>query len=265
MMADHRTEYTPTERIDGLIFDWRNPRSSRLAKMAILAATLGIFVFLFSIIRITMGQPPIQEVKSASAMMLFAGNDPMDWAEQARALGPFPTRFDPVDWGLARDLFDQSLGAALERTTPVSSRRFLDFPGESRVPQLPLVSKGSRVLPRVAPPELPVMSAATGVRTTPVLYPLGGAMDALPESTPAFVSEVSPAMASQLWRFLLQVSPEGVVQHAVAMVGHNTPGRVELAEWLESHRFPTATHGRDRWVAVALTFQNQPLDGTDDP
>jgi hypothetical protein len=229
-----------------------------------VAFAAGIFIFPLSIIRINLGKPPIQETHGASLMILTPENDPMHWIELARDLGPFPTRFDPTDWEPSRmrvaDVFD----GIRDRSIPPYQPSYLDFPDEGSPPSVPLVVKGSRILPGISPPDFKPLHTVR-MRPTPSLYPLSVDASELPETSPPFRVEVTPEMASQPWRFILQVSPDGSVPHAVALIGQNTPGRVDLADWLQAHRFPATEETRDRWVAIAVTFQNQPDHGTDDP
>lgn len=263
MDAD-RTGYARTPGGGGLIFDWQTHRTPRFGKLGIFAIAVCVLVLPLSILRINLGNPPIQETQSASMMMLTPQNDPMHWLDAARDLGPFPTRFDPVDWQPSQALVEDVLAKVRDRTIPPYQPRYRDLPAEGPPPPLPLVVKGSRVLPTVAAPDFERMDAIA-VRSMPTLYPLTGNAAVLPEISPPFEAEVSPEMADQPWRFILQISPDGSVLHAVAMVGHNAPGLANLTAWLHAHQFPSREEPRDRWIAVAVTFQNQRANGTDDP
>jgi len=263
MMAAIRTEYTQPNA-DGLIFDWRTPRTPRLTKLAMIAFAAVIFVLPLSVVRIQTGKPPIMEAQSASMMMLTPGQDPMQWLEMARALGPFPTRFDPTEWEPSQAIFAEAMGDIRDRSIPPHQPRFQDLPTDGAPPEVPIVAKGSRVLPAIAPPEFKTMQAIR-MQPRPMLYPLSVDAGALPDSRIPFDAEVSSETAYQAWRFLLQIAPDGTVLQAVALIGHNTPGRSELTEWLQAHRFPAQEKLSDRWVAVAVTFQNEPTHGTDDP
>lgn len=263
-MAAPRTEFAHAADGDGLIFDWRNPPTSRFAKLGMLVIASVVFIFPLSLVHIKLGKQPVQETQSASVLILTPGNDPMQWLELARANGPFPTRFEPTEWEPSLALVDEVLDHVRDRSIPGYQPRYRDLPSESATPPVPLVVKGARVLPVVAPPEFHPIDA-TRIRPTPVLYPLSVSTMELPDSSPEFAAEVTAEMASQPWRFLLQISPDGAVLHAVALIGHNTPGRSELADWLQAHRFPAIEETVDRWVAVAVTFQNQAANGIVDP
>lgn len=142
---------------------------------------------------------------------------------------------------------------------------FLDFPQDAGVPPPPLVMKGARELPSIPPPRFAPM-AAVEVRPQPRLYPLSHLRMDLPASSPVFDGEVFPEMTSQPWRFLVEVAPSGAVMHALALIGHNTPGRAELTDWLRAHEFPPHPGSAGRWLALAVTFHNRPAtDATDDP
>jgi len=264
MMAANHTEHAQTSPHEGLIFEWRKPRARRFGKLGMLAFAVGIFIFPLSMIRINLGKPPIQETHAASLMLLTPENDPMYWLGMARDLGPFPTRFDPADWEASRLRVADVLDGVRNRSIPPHQPRYLDFPSEASPPSIPLVVKGSRILPVVEPPEFKPMQAVR-VRPAPSLYPLSVDAAELPETRPPFRVEVTPEMAAQAWRFLLQISPDGAVLHAVALIGQNAPGRTDLIDWLQAHRFPAKEQPHDRWVAVAVTFQNQPANGAVDP
>jgi len=264
MMAANRKEYAQLMDADGLIFDWRSPRSSSFGKIGLYVLAAGVLMLPLTVVRIHLDQQPVQESQEAVMMMLTPGNDSMQWLEVARDHGPFPTRFDPAGWDAWQATVDEVLDGLRSGSMPPHVPQFLDYPSEGSPPIVPLVSKGSRVLPRVAPPEFESLESIH-VRSLPVLYPLSAGKDELPSASPEFDGEVSPEMAYLPWRFLLQVSPEGVVRNAVALVGHNTPGRPVLVDWLRSHRFPVTDQANDRWVAVAVNFQNQPANGAVDP
>lgn len=264
MMADPRTEYAQVPRRNGLIFQWRVRRSPPLAKLGILTVAAAVFLIPLVAVRIRVGAPPVQDAQSAAMMVLTPDHDPMHWIEAARELGPFPTRFDPTGWPQSQVLVGEVLGAVRGSTVPPHEPRYQELPEESPPPPVPLIAKGSRVFPSIAPPEFTNLDAVR-VRPLPVLYPLSTGAGELPDTHPPFDTAVTPEMAFQPWRFLLQIAPDGAVLHATALIGHNTPGRADLTRWLESHRFPAHDGPADRWVAVAVTFQNHPTDGTDDP
>jgi len=264
MMAANRTEYAHPSNGDGLIFDWRKPRQPHFTRLGMIALAAVIFVLPLSVVRLKMSRPPIQESRSASLMMLTPGHDPMQWLETARSVGPFPTRFDPAEWEPSQALINDAMDGIRDRSIPPYQPRFQGLPSDAPPPNVPLVAKGSRVLPDVTPPEFESIQAIH-VKPKPVLYPLTTDASAMPEHHVPFDVEVSPETAYQSWRFLLQVSPDGTVLHAVALLGHNTPGRTDLIDWLQAHRFPAQQELNDRWVAVAVTFQNETTHGTDDP
>lgn len=263
-MAANRTEYTTADhRDDGLLFDWKVRRTPGHRMFGIFLVALAVFVFPLMSVHIQMGGPLIHESQPASMMVLLPGNDPMLWHEAARKLGPSPSRFEPADWRPSRVLLDDVLAGAIARSIPEHEPRFQDLPEDPPPPAVPLLAKGARHLPPVAAPRFDRMEAVEA-RPRPVLYPLSVDAGELPEEGPVFEVEVTPEMSSQPWRFLLQIAPDGAVLHAVALIGHNTPGRAELTDWLQAHQFPPHDHADGRWVAVAVTFQNLPADGIDD-
>ena len=263
MMAAHRTEFAGDNRSGGLLFDWKTRRTPGHRILGVLVVAAVVFVLPLMVVRIQVGAPLVQESQRASMMVLLPGNDPMHWLEAVRELGPAPSRFDPSDWPPSRVAMDDVLAGVRARAMPGYEPRFQDLPADPPPPPVPLVVKGSRHLPPVAAPKFERMGAVE-VRPQPVLYPLSVEAVDLPDASPAFDVGVTSEMAAQPWRFLLQVAPDGAVLHAVALIGHNTPGRAELTDWLQAHRFPPCDRAVGRWVAVAVTFQNIPSDGSDD-
>ncbi len=264
MKPANRTEFHPQDGRSGLVFDWHMKESRWLGKFGILAIAGLVFSAPLVLIRITLDKLPVQEATSAVAILLTPDGDTMGWLDNARADGPFPTRFEPSEWLVAREMVDQTLNAVRRDRSAVHAPQFLELPSPTGIPHLPLVTKGERILPRISSPKYGPVETST-IRTMPVLYPLSVGMDELPVIRPRFHAEVTTEMDAELWRFLLQVAPNGVVRHAVALAGHNTPGREALAGWLLEHRFPASGEMRDRWIAVAVTFENQLIDGADDP
>ena len=263
-MAAKRTEYAPSNRDRGLIFDWRPRRTPHLAKAGMIALTAGIFLMLWTAIRVKVVAPPVQNHRSAAIIMLTPGADPMHWIEAARDFGPFPTRFDPADWPPSRAQLATVLETSGSATLPAIAPQFSQLPEHEAVSPAPLIAKGARILPAVIPPPARAAPAAP-MRLAPRLFPLTAGEGTLPGASPPFDSDVTPEMAAQPWRFLLQIAPDGEVLHATALVGHNSPGRPELSRWLEAHRFPAHPGHSGRWIAMAIAFQNQPDHGTDDP
>jgi hypothetical protein len=126
-----------------------------------------------------------------------------------------------------------------------------------------LSSPGRPVLPRHRP--LPSSRDLPKSRPQPVLYPLAGlkATD-LPENPPEFVAEVPPAMAAESWRFLVRLDAQGRVRDVVSLSGTPDAGQTALETWLRDVPFPESMDpASERWVAVGLSFINQPPHGTD--
>lgn len=264
MKPAQRTEFHPQVTGGGLIFDW-SPRSSRwLGKCGMVAIATAVFLTPLVLIHVSLDPLPVQESKSAGMVLISGASDPLGWYDEIRAQGPFPTRFDPTAWEPAQKIVDAVLRSQLHRGASIARPRFLDFPVDDGVLTAPLVAKGERVLPRVPLARYPSVDT-NATKTLPVLYSLSSAQEELPLNRPSFQAEVTTEMDSQLWRFLLQVAPNGRVVHTVAMVGHNTPGREVLTEWLERHHFPAIEGARNRWVAIAITFQNQLIHESNDP
>jgi hypothetical protein len=264
MMPAKRTEYSPPAGDHGLIFDWQARRTPYLGKLGLLALTAGLFLLLSIVVRVKVGTLPVQDHRSASIIMLTPGSDPMHWIEAARDLGPFPTRFEPADWPQVRSQIADVLQTTDQAALPTLAPQFAQLPDHEAVAPIPLIAKGSRILPSVPPPPDRPMPRVP-MRLSPVIFSLTAGDGALPATNPPFDATITPDMASQPWRFLLQIAPDGEVIHATALIGHNVPGRPELSRWLEAHRFPAHRASTDRWVAIAITFQNQPDHGADDP
>ncbi len=263
-MPKKRTEFHGEAGTGPLLFDWRDRRTPLTGMLRALAVATVVFVLPWMALRLQVAAPPVDESRRASMMLLAPGNDPLQWSELARERGPAPSRFDPAEWSASREMMDTILARAAARAIPAHETEFEDFPDEPPPAGVSMVMKGSRHLPPVAAPVFKAVEP-TEVRSRPVLHPLSGNAERPPERSPEFHGEVTPEMASHPWRFLLQVGADGEVRHAVALTGHNTPGRSELTDWLRAHRFAAYDGDGGRWVAMAVTFHNQPTHGTDGP
>lgn len=246
-----------------LFFRWRHLRSPWLAKAGYVALAALVLVLPLSVIRIRVALPPVEKTHHASAMMLTSESDPMGWAARARAGGPFPSRFSPAEWMPAADIEREVLAAVRSRALPQQEPGWREPPAENDPPPPLLVGKGLRHLPPVPPAEIrPV--AVEDVRQVPVFHSLTpGAAPPL-AAPPNFGADVTPELASQPWRFLVELTPAGTVSQVVALTGADVDGRSEIATWLRGHRFASADDG-PRWIAVAVTFQNRRIDGIDAP
>lgn len=264
MKSNIRTEFHAAADRDGLVFHWRAEKSPWLGKLGILAIAAVVFTMPLLTLRIVVGNLPVQEARSTKAIMLGQSMDPMDLIGRALASGPFPTRFDPARWEPSQAMVDAALKDVLDRNTEPYVPEFLPLPATDAIPQVPILTQGQRVFPKIDPPNYPEIDTEA-IRTVPVLYPLSSKIGDLAANPPDFHPPLTHEMNSQLWRFILQIAPNGTVRQAISMLPPNTAGRNDLIDWLHQHRFAATDADHDRWIAVAITFQNQLLNGTHDP
>lgn len=247
---------------EALIFGWRPGSSPLFPKLAALGIVGGIFTILLANLRVSVVTPGAVTGRHASLMLMPAAAMSGEWLSKAREGGPFPSRFEPDEWESALSL-ERDMMAALLRPATSYTPALRELPANEPVPAVPLANKGERVFP---PGEKirrdPVIS--TPIRMMPGLYPLSGVTAAeLPEKTPPFPGEITAAMASTPWRFLIRLLPGGGVADCTSLAGSEEPDANEIEAWLRQMKFDPATYKRSPWIAVAVHFTNQPADGTD--
>ncbi len=245
-----------------LIFRWRPLRQAYLPKLLNLALVGGLFTLLVTTVRIQVKVPEKSMPRKAGLIYLRDDAESRVLARRAREGGPFPSRFEPSEWpGLAET--EAAAMNAAQFQPPVYAPVVPDLPPESLAKPVPLAAKGeaffpSRTVVRTVPPE------PGNLRLAPALYPLSGiTAEELPDRLPEFGladKEVSRAP----WRFLVKLGPEGTVGECVSLEKGNEKGADALENWLQGLQFKVAPGKAERWIALGISFTNQPkADGTD--
>lgn len=244
----------------GWIFPWRPRRESAFPKWFALAVVAALFTLIVTSLRITVVPVTPWSARKASVIQVLDDAVGRDLTLRAREGGPFPSRFEPARWPTLAAI--ESAALAATRTPPAPYRPALRALPPERAAPPPLSRPGRVVLP--APPATPgggQRPAATPVRTMPAILPLSGITAAgLPAELPAFEGTVSPAIAAEPPRFLLRLSPAGEVLDCIPLDANDDSAA--LARWLRALRFPRVDRPPQRWIAIAVTFTNQPADGT---
>ncbi|MFZ9937685.1 MAG: hypothetical protein ACO3JG_11620 [Luteolibacter sp.] len=243
------------------VFPWQGLRQSPLPKIAAFLITLGVFAMMFAFVRIGIVSPTPWAARQATLFRTLEDAEGRALALRAREGGPFPSRFQPaqIDW--LRELENQALSTAGWQP-PHYEPKLRDLPAMK--PPLPLLTApGKPVMPQRPPPNPPPVAGK--LQPVPTLQPLAGVDTAnLPANLPDFADEVPPAMLAKPWRFLLRLDAAGRVQEAVPLSGGgNDAGVSALTRWLAKIAFPPDVESEERWIAVGLSFENRPADGTD--
>ncbi len=238
------------------VFDWKRPEATPISTWFSILLVGAIFVFAVLSLRVKLVEPVDLDAPQASVIHL----DGKDWSQalvmEARAKGPFPSRFDPDDWsGTAgmRLLVNQASQPRLKPHQP----RLLPFP-EAELKPPRMARRGEPVLPdRVGQADGDL--GVEGLRLMPVLTAIDGIKPGeLPQALPAWDDPVTDVLASRPWKFLVELEDSGRVRECVALAGGNELSPKELTNWLRGVVFRTeAREGGRRWVAVAIEFQNQ--------
>lgn len=261
MMASRVSMRHKRKQAPQWVFPWRAPRHSPLAKISAVVISLGLFAVLFGFLRIRVAPPTPWAANKATVLRVIDDADGRALTLQAREGGPFPSRFQPSEIDLLRDLEADALSAAGWRPPPYEPQ-LREMPAIEPPPPV-FSSPGRLVLPRrMASAPVPVTGKSKPV---PLLYPLAGLKaEGLPAKMPEFTGEIPPAMLVEPWRFLLRLNARGRVRDIVPLAGGGDgAGLPALIDWLRLLDFPPENGSGDRWVAIGLGFINQTANGTD--
>jgi len=238
------------------IFDWKRSTSTPFSSWFAILLVAGLFALAIVSLRVRLVQPVSLEAPQASVMHLHGQDWSHSLALEARAKGPFPSRFEPTLWsgtGEMRGIIEQASQPKIAAHQP----RLLPFPdpgikpprmsrrGEPVLPSRPL---GSGDAQSVDPVHLePVISALDGIQT-----------DELPKELPAWNQPVTDALSARSWKFLIELDSSGRVSQCVSLAGGQELSPKELAAWLRGAVFaPKAGDQGRRWAAVAIEFENR--------
>lgn len=261
MMANRVSMRHKRKQAPQWVFPWRTRRESPLPKLAAVVISLALFAMLFGFLRIRVAPPTPWAANKATVFRVIDDADGRALTLQAREGGPFPSRFQPSEIGLLRDLEAGALSAADWRPPPYEPQ-LRELPAIGPPPPV-FSSPGQLVLPRrMASVPVPLTGKSKPV---PFLYPLAGLeAGGLPAGLPEFTGEIPPAMPVEPWRFLLRLNERGKVRDIVPLAGGGDgAGLPALIDWLRLLDFPPGDAVGDRWVAIGLGFMNQSNDGTD--
>ncbi|MGA0899587.1 MAG: hypothetical protein ACO3SO_04185 [Luteolibacter sp.] len=245
------------------IFDWKRSNSSAVSFWSAILLVGALFGCAILSLRVKMVEPVTLEAPQARVIHLSGKGWSRALAMEAKAQGPFPSRFEPSSWSGTRSVQSEILEASQPRLA-VHQPRLLPLPDPGIQPP-EMARRAEPVLPQrsleISVPELtaalqlsPVISAVDGIRA-----------DELPKTPPKWVGPVTEGLAARSWKFLVELQSDGRVHQLVSLAGGQELSPPELAAWLRGAVFVNKARkeGR-RWVAVAIEFQNQnQADGTD--
>ena len=242
------------------IFRWRGldgtPFPGLMATIIVGAA----FAFFAATIRIRVNAPQQWVERKASIIHLPAEGEGRIWALRAQEGGPFPAKFDPMEWAKSLGADDLLMGATRLSPAPYEPK-LRELPAEDGIPSLTLLDKGMPVFPKRVPRTMEVPKAAP-VRVVPLLYPLAGlSLEELPKELPPFAGPVDGLMASASWRFLIRLREDGSVSESIPLL--NDKGGEVLAKWLGGVKFSPSAAKRAEWIGIGVGFANQPANGPD--
>lgn len=241
------------------VFRWRPLRQPLFPKLFAVALVGGAFTFLITSVRVRVDA--MEKSTPRKASVIFLRDDAQGRALSLRAQegGPFPSRFELSQWGRLSVLEATAMDAIRFRPSPYEPK-MEDLPQENRIDPQKFAATGERFFP-TRPQSGNQVPDTTGLKLTPVLYPLTG--ESLPDVLPPFGAAVDATMSSASWRFLLRLNPEGGVVECVSLENGDDAGALELDKWLHQIRFKPERGKPFRWIAVGVGFTNQPADGTD--
>lgn len=244
------------------IFQWGGNRTPWLSKLLALVFSCVAFGLLLTTVRIKSGPPEKLAPKKASVIFLGDDLESRALSLRAREGGPFPSRFEPSQWEGLAELETSAMNILHSQQKPYVPT-VPELPKENQLEALPLAAKGElyfpkrSLVPQIAP-DLPKLKLA------PALYPLSGiSSEAPPRDLPPFHSTINGAMAAASWRFLVRLSPGGVVAECVSLEKGGQPGAPELEDWLHRVQFNPDPAKPFRWIAMGIEFTNQSANGPD--
>ena len=241
---------------EDLIFPWRGLNAPLMPKVIAAALLFGIFAAAITFIRVDVSAGPQWLEEKASIIDLTQGADAEMWARRAQEEGPFPSRVDLDSWEAMKQL-ENEVTAAFHAPEVPYVPKLKELSEVDPVPSIPLTAKGERVFPKHKRPELAVRPKAA--QLVPKLYPLVEVpLESMPKELPAFDEEIVPAMTKTPWRFLIRLGQDGVVSDCVSLVGTSDDGVGSLEKWLRKVKFDPSFAENHEWIAVAVTFINQP-------
>jgi hypothetical protein len=251
----HKVAFSPQ-----WVFRWKPLGSPLVPKLVALAISATALVLLVTQVRIQLALP--ERMSPRRAALIYLGDDPQgrELAMRAREGGPFPSRFEPSDWEGLAALEQQVMAGARHQPEPYVPE-IADLPEENLVQALVLAPRGERFFPKreaaaITPPD------SSGLKLAPVLHPLSAlAAGVLPDELPAFDGPVDGAMAAAPWRFLVRLNADGVVTECTSLEKGGEPAADALQVWLRKVPFKSQPGTPDRWIALGLSFTNQPADG----
>ncbi len=245
------------------LFDWRQPGGSIVRNGLLVLAVAAGFAFLLGFVHVRV-VPPTPWAAHKGAVIQIRDDAPGRALKlRAREGGPFPSRFEPSLWqGAAR--LEQAALDAIRWQAPRYVPELRNLP-EEVPPSVTLAARGEPTLPKlhVRHPARPP-AAAGGMRLAPVLSPISGITAAeMPAVLPRFGPVVDQTLSAEPWRFLVKLNRAGAVEDCVSLAGGEEAGPRPLEEWLRRVAFGTDPGKASRWIAVAVSFTNQPANGPD--
>ena len=245
------------------VFNWRPLGSPLIPKLISLSVAGMVFTLLVTTVRIRLAVPEKSSPRKAS--LIYLGDDAQSRALTLRARegGPFPSRFELLDWPELAEIERQAMDAARYQP-PVYVPEIRDLPDENRVQPVVLAPRGEVFYP----PRKPAADVApdpSKLKLKPVLYPLsanaGGILPADP--LPALEAVVDDSFSSPSWRFLLCLNAAGGVTECISLGKGGEPAADALEAWLQRLAFKPDSGKPARWIALGVGFTNQPADGPD--
>ncbi|MDX1679812.1 MAG: hypothetical protein R3242_03680 [Akkermansiaceae bacterium] len=246
------------------LFDWKRPRNAPISSWAAILLVVGIFTFLALFLQVRMVDPVEWTAPQASVIRLGGEDWAQSLVQEARAKGPFPSRFEPGEWDGTREM-RQLADQAAQLHFEGHQARLMSFP-EPGIEPPPLARRGVPVMPSRWMEPTPVGGTAK-LRLLPVLSVVDGiAAEELPESLPEWTGPVTDRLDARPWRFLVELDAQGRVLQSVALAGGNELSPAGLSDWLRGVVFRAKPRDSDtRWVAIAIEFHNHEISDATEP
>lgn len=243
-----------------LIFDWKNPESSKRDKLLALFIVSIIFTVFSGVVELRLPDFRNSPAQAAELIRFADGEMGRSWLLEAEENGPFPGRLQVEDQGGAAMILE---GASLDAWTDYQFS-LRPLPEEAAVGRVEITPKGKRVFPtipyRADDPESDV-SLRGEMRRIPILLPYDRfALEWMPEETPDFALPSGSEIVPDSMRFAVSLREDGGVAEVIPMAGGTDPAQEAIERWLRGVRFREGTG--ERWFGLRVDFVNRRADVT---
>jgi len=239
-MFRRRSTLQRRDHESGLVFPWRLPVGAPWSLLVALTLVAGAAVALGVLVRVRIGDPPLEEERRASLVVVPAGTG--GWWERAVEAGPYPYRWNP-----AADPAYAAARARALREAGVGRTDYAPRLRESGFSRALPAGGGEAPLVLPPPPPSPRVAAPVAEREALLVARVVRAGEGPSLQVAALPLDAGRAGGASGRRFVLRYAADGRVVEVTPLTSERTA--VDLVGWLGRAR--VAGHGgREGWLVV---------------